>query len=187
MRRRGNEYLPVYVKFQRRTGRNIWGKRLTAPAAERRPVYVRSRPYCTNNKSDKVRAHHQQDIEDAANNTRMTIPLPSLKLRTENKVENRVRGLVRGPRGNRGRRTIDGVSTLLAMTSVRMKSTASQPHAKSLGLRSCQRPTNVKINALVATSHSAHKRKNHRGRSSCLPGNMPHTTDNVGQICIIIQ
>ena len=130
----------------------IWGKRLTAPAIDQLVCKVLGAVH-TNNKADEVRAHHQQDIKDTANSTRVTIPPPFPKLRTENKVEkNRVRGLARGSRGDRGRRTVDGGSALLAMTSGRMKSAASQPHAKSLGLRSCQRATNVKINTLVATS-----------------------------------
>jgi hypothetical protein len=55
-------------------------------------------------------------------------------------------------RTQNGARTIDGGSSFLAITSERMKRTAGQPHPKSLGLRSCQRATNVKINKLVAAS-----------------------------------
>jgi hypothetical protein len=34
----------------------------------------------TENKPDEVRGHHQQDIEDTANGTNMTIPPPLPKL-----------------------------------------------------------------------------------------------------------
>jgi len=39
----------------------------------------------TNNKSDEVRAHHQQNIEDTPDSTQVAIPPPFPKLRTENK------------------------------------------------------------------------------------------------------
>jgi len=47
---------------------------------------------------------------------------------------------------------IDGGSAFPAMISGRMNSTASQPHANSLGLRSCHSATKMEINALVTAS-----------------------------------
>src|SRR6266581_2385539 len=106
------------------------------------------------NKPDEVGAHHQQDVEDAAGRTRVTIPPSFPKLHTKNKEPSK-KGLIllrsRVVRNLKGcRRTIDGGSTLLAMISGRMNIAASQPHANSLGLRSCHSATKVKINILVA-------------------------------------
>jgi hypothetical protein len=41
----------------------------------------------TNNKSDEVRAHHHQNVEDSANSTAVAIPPLFAKLRTENRED----------------------------------------------------------------------------------------------------
>lgn len=77
---------------------------------------------------------------------------PNCAQKTEIKGKKRAHTQCTENRGNNRARTIDGGSAFLAITSGRIKTTTSQPHAKSLGLRSCHRATNVKINTLVATS-----------------------------------
>ena len=130
-------------------------ERLTAPAAYYMVCKVLGTIH-TNNKSDEVRAHHHQNVEDSANSTAVAIPPLFAKLHTENRKKKASKKWTRSQcteyRGSNGARTIEGGSAFLAITSGKMKSATSQPHAKSLGLRSCQRATNVKINTLVATS-----------------------------------